>query len=121
MIGFSRRCLWFATVSFPVLTCIYMSHGRATDGGAGTTAIGIYLGKPTIVVPFFGDQPFWGAMIHHAGAGPSPIPHKKLTAAELASGIQFCLTPDAQKAAQRLGEKVRAEVSRYSCCIVSLD
>lgn len=29
-------------------------------GGAGTTAAGIALGKPTVVVPFFGDQPFWG-------------------------------------------------------------
>jgi sterol 3beta-glucosyltransferase len=37
-------------------------------GGAGTTAIGIASGKPTVVVPFFGDQGFWGAMIHRAGA-----------------------------------------------------
>jgi UDP:flavonoid glycosyltransferase YjiC (YdhE family) len=29
-------------------------------GGAGTTAAGIALGRPTVVVPFFGDQPFWG-------------------------------------------------------------
>ena len=29
-------------------------------GGAGTTAIGMKMGKPTIIVPFFGDQPFWG-------------------------------------------------------------
>ena len=27
-------------------------------GGAGTTAIGLKNGVPTIVVPFFGDQPF---------------------------------------------------------------
>jgi UDP:flavonoid glycosyltransferase YjiC (YdhE family) len=27
-------------------------------GGAGTTAAGITCGKPTVVVPFFGDQPF---------------------------------------------------------------
>lgn len=31
-------------------------------GGAGTTAIGLRMGKPTIVVPFFGDQPFWGEL-----------------------------------------------------------
>jgi UDP:flavonoid glycosyltransferase YjiC (YdhE family) len=31
-------------------------------GGAGTTAAGIALGRPTVIVPFFGDQPFWGAM-----------------------------------------------------------
>lgn len=28
-------------------------------GGAGTTAIGVACGKPTVVVPFFGDQAFW--------------------------------------------------------------
>jgi UDP:flavonoid glycosyltransferase YjiC (YdhE family) len=29
-------------------------------GGAGTTAIGLAKGRPTFVVPFFGDQGFWG-------------------------------------------------------------
>lgn len=29
-------------------------------GGAGTTAAGIACGKPTVIVPFFGDQPFVG-------------------------------------------------------------
>jgi UDP:flavonoid glycosyltransferase YjiC (YdhE family) len=36
-------------------------------GGAGTTAAGITAGRPTLVVPFFGDQPFWGAMVARAG------------------------------------------------------
>ncbi|KAF8458169.1 hypothetical protein BGX38DRAFT_1252581 [Terfezia claveryi] len=31
-------------------------------GGAGTTAIGLKCGKPTFIVTFFGDQPFWGQM-----------------------------------------------------------
>lgn len=29
-------------------------------GGAGTTAVGLAKGRPTVVVPFFGDQGFWG-------------------------------------------------------------
>lgn len=41
-------------------------------GGAGTTAIGLLNGLPTLVVPFFGDQVFWGEMIARAGAGPKP-------------------------------------------------
>lgn len=36
-------------------------------GGAGTTAIGLRMGKPTIIVPFFGDQPFWGASPFYLG------------------------------------------------------
>ncbi|KAH6608969.1 glycosyltransferase family 28 [Trichoderma cornu-damae] len=78
-------------------------------GGAGTTAAGIKAGKPTIVVPFFGDQPFWGAMIARAKAGPDPIPHKALTAEKLAEAIEFCLRRETQDQAQALGRKIREE------------
>ncbi|KAI0839226.1 glycosyltransferase family 1 protein [Hypoxylon sp. FL0890] len=78
-------------------------------GGAGTTAAGINAGKPTIVVPFFGDQPFWGAMVARAGAGPDPIPYKKLTAAGLAEAIRMALKPETQERARELGEKIREE------------
>ncbi|KAL7796871.1 hypothetical protein V8C37DRAFT_371750 [Trichoderma ceciliae] len=78
-------------------------------GGAGTTAAGIKAGKPTIVVPFFGDQPFWGAMIARAKAGPDPIPNKTLTAEKLAEAIKFCLRQETQDQAQALGCKIREE------------
>ncbi|KAM0752550.1 UDP-Glycosyltransferase/glycogen phosphorylase [Meredithblackwellia eburnea MCA 4105] len=78
-------------------------------GGAGTMAIGIRLGKPTFVVPFFGDQPFWGEMIARAGAGPAPINHKKLNADNLTESIQFLLKPDVQLAAEMLGKQIREE------------
>ncbi|KAH9892140.1 glycosyltransferase family 1 protein [Xylariomycetidae sp. FL2044] len=78
-------------------------------GGAGTTAAGIQAGKPTIVVPFFGDQPFWGAMVARAGAGPDPIPYKKLTAAGLAEAIRVAVKPETQERARELGEKIREE------------
>ncbi|SCZ30002.1 sterol 3beta-glucosyltransferase [Afifella marina DSM 2698] len=57
-------------------------------GGAGTTAAALQAGKPSLVVPFFGDQPFWGARVHAIGAGPKPIPRAKLTAARLAAAIR---------------------------------
>ncbi len=57
-------------------------------GGAGTTAAGLRAGKPTVVVPFFADQPFWGWQVYQSGAGPKPIPRKKLTADKLAKAIQ---------------------------------
>lgn len=41
-------------------------------GGAGTTAIGLRNGLPTVIVPFFGDQPWQGDMVANAGAGPMP-------------------------------------------------
>ena len=78
-------------------------------GGAGTTAAGITAGRPTVVVPFFGDQPFWGAMVARAGAGPDPIPHKQLTADKLADAINFCLKPESLERAKELASKIAAE------------
>ncbi|KAG4034668.1 hypothetical protein MFRU_002g00250 [Monilinia fructicola] len=78
-------------------------------GGAGTTAAGIATGKPTVVVPFFGDQPFWGAMTARAGAGPLPIPYKQLTADKLAAAITEALKPETLAKAQELGAKIKEE------------
>ncbi|KAH7070679.1 putative glucosyl/glucuronosyl transferase [Paraphoma chrysanthemicola] len=78
-------------------------------GGAGTTAAGISAGRPTVVVPFFGDQPFWGSMVARAGAGPDPIPHKHLTADNLARAIDFCLKPESLERAKELASKIAAE------------
>jgi len=78
-------------------------------GGAGTTATGITAGRPTVVVPFFGDQPFWGAMVARAGAGPDPIPIKQLTADKLANAINFCLRPETLERARELASKIATE------------
>ncbi len=78
-------------------------------GGAGTTAAGIATGKPTVVVPFFGDQPFWGAMVARAGAGPAPIPYNQLTADKLAAAIVEALKPETLERAKELGAKIKEE------------
>ncbi|KAI0110383.1 UDP-glucose,sterol transferase [Nemania sp. FL0031] len=78
-------------------------------GGAGTTACGLRYGRPTVIVPFFGDQPFWGAVVSQAGAGPVPLPYESLTSQKLAQAIRFCLSPAAQEAASALACKIAAE------------
>ena len=78
-------------------------------GGAGTTAIALKSGLPTMVVPFFGDQNFWGSMIGTAGAGPEPVPYKSLTAQKLADGIKECLTDECKQEAQRIARSIEAE------------
>jgi hypothetical protein len=55
-------------------------------------------------------------MIYEAGAGPKPIAHKDLTVEALTEAIQYVLKPEAQAAAQKLGEKIRSEV----CCSLSV-
>jgi UDP:flavonoid glycosyltransferase YjiC (YdhE family) len=78
-------------------------------GGAGTTAAAIAAGKPSVIVPFFGDQPFWGNMIARAGAGPDPIPFKSLTAIRLAAAIETALTSTVQVRSHLLGSLVNDE------------
>jgi sterol 3beta-glucosyltransferase len=79
-------------------------------GGAGTTAAGLHAGRTTVVCPFMGDQPFWGSRVHALGAGPQPIPQKKLTAGGLSAAIQTAVTNDQlRETADALGKKIRAE------------
>lgn len=79
-------------------------------GGAGTTAAGLRAGKPTIICPFFGDQPFWGRRVATLGVGPQPIPQKKLTVERLTAAINVATTDrKIQARAAALGEKIRAE------------
>ena len=79
-------------------------------GGAGTTAIGLKSGKPTMIVPFFGDQPFWGAMVSEAKAGAHEcIPYKKLNAERLAEGIKQCLLEESQGNVQKIADSIAKE------------
>ncbi len=79
-------------------------------GGAGTTAAGLRAGKPTIICPFMGDQPFWGRRVAELGVGVEPIPQKKLNADNLAAAIEKVTSDTAmQRRAAELGQKIRAE------------
>ncbi|KAF8606091.1 glycosyltransferase family 1 protein [Ceratobasidium sp. AG-I] len=78
-------------------------------GGAGTTAIGLRCGKPTVIVPFFGDQPWWAAQIARRGAGPAPLPPKQLNRQTLAAALRMALSPATRDAAQKIGEMIQAE------------
>jgi hypothetical protein len=48
-------------------------------------------------------------MVARAGAGPDPIPHKMLTAENLANAINFCLKPESLERAKELANKIAAE------------
>ncbi|KAJ5232851.1 hypothetical protein N7468_005807 [Penicillium chermesinum] len=78
-------------------------------GGAGTTAAGLALGCPTIIVPFFGDQQFWGEIVSRAGAGPLPIPHKQLTVDKLTDAIKQALEPSTRERAKEISRKMEKE------------
>lgn len=79
-------------------------------GGAGTTAAGLRAGVPSIVIPFFGDQLFWGQRVEKLGVGTAPIPRKKLTVELLAQAIDRAVTdPVMRQRAANLGAKIQTE------------
>ena len=67
-------------------------------------------GVPTVIVPFFADQPFWASRVQALGVGPKPFPRQKLTTQRLAEAIEVATTDDEmRRRAAELGQKIRAE------------
>lgn len=78
-------------------------------GGAGSTAAGLRAGKPSLICPFLGDQPFWGARVRDIGAGPEPLPAKKLAAGLTERLGDLVRNEEYRLRSARLGEIIRAE------------
>lgn len=89
---------------FPLMAAV-VHHG-----GAGTTAAGLRAGIPTLIIPHFADQPFWGRRVYALGVGPKPVPRHKLTVDKLARGIETAVfDPHIRQRAAALATKIRSE------------
>ena len=79
-------------------------------GGVGTTHTGLRAGIPNVIVPFFGDQPFWGDRVHALGAGPRPVGQEDLTAERLAEAITAATDDETMGVqAAEVGRRIQAE------------
>lgn len=78
-------------------------------GGAGTTAAGLLAGCPTFVVPFFGDQPFWGESCHKAGVGPKPVSIDELDTEKLVYSLGYMLFPRVVQRAREVSSAMQKE------------
>jgi len=79
-------------------------------GGAGTAAAALRAGVPSVIVPFYLDQPFWGQRLYELGVGTKPIPRGKLTADNLAAAILEVITNRTMyEKAVALGTKIAVE------------
>jgi sterol 3beta-glucosyltransferase len=82
----------------------------AHHGGAGTTAASLRSGVPSIVVPHFADQPYWGERVVALGVGPRPRARSRLTPQKLADSIDQALSDQTMRErAAALGAALRAE------------
>lgn len=78
-------------------------------GGAGTTASALAAGKPAWILPFFGDQHFWGSMIRRQELGPDPCPVNLVTFSIAVRSITSLLSPQTLLKAKRMGDTVCQE------------
>lgn len=78
-------------------------------GGAGTTGAGLRAGIPNIVIPFMGDQLFWGRRVQAIGAGTGPISVEKLSVENLTHVILQAENESMRERAQAIGEQIRNE------------
>lgn len=79
-------------------------------GGAGTTSAGLRAGIPSVLVPFFADQPFWGRRVAALGVGPPTIPFEQLSAERLTMALRIATSDSLMRArSATLGGQVRAE------------
>jgi UDP:flavonoid glycosyltransferase YjiC (YdhE family) len=78
-------------------------------GGAGTTAAAVRSGIPSVIVPFYGDQPFWARCLNRQGVAPPAVERKTMTADTLASALAATQHPAMIQKAVALGSAVRAE------------
>jgi sterol 3beta-glucosyltransferase len=78
-------------------------------GGAGTTAAAVRAGIPSVIVPFYGDQPFWARCLQREGVAPPALDRKTLDAESLGNAIARALEEPVRRSAAVLGERVRAE------------
>jgi len=79
-------------------------------GGAGTTAAGVRAGVPGIIVPFGGDQLYWGDRVYQMGIGTKPIWCNELSVENYTKAIQDVVDNQQMKdRASIVGAMLRSE------------
>jgi UDP:flavonoid glycosyltransferase YjiC (YdhE family) len=84
-------------------------------GGAGTAAAALQAGVPGIIVPHGADQAFWGRRIASIGAGPAPIPVKRLSVELLTAALAQAEQPALRECAQAVGRQICSEDGVGEC------
>lgn len=85
--------------------CCVIHHG-----GAGTTAAACRAGVPSVTVPHWADQPYWGCTLRKIGVAPKPLHRQDMTPKRLAKRInQVIFSQSMAERAKALMEKIKAE------------
>jgi len=78
-------------------------------GGSGTTHEVLRAGRPSLVVPHMGDQPFWGYILHLNGLAPAPVQYTEIEAETLAEKMAALRQNEYINRAEALAPTIAAE------------
>lgn len=79
--------------------------------GAGTFSLALKLGKPIVMIPIAGDQPFWSHRVFQAGCSPEPIPLQDIASDLVATRVGEALSPEIGQNIRLMAEKISTEKS----------
>lgn len=78
-------------------------------GGSGTAHSATRAGKPSIVIPFTGDQPFWADRLHRLGVAPPGLSAAHPDAKAFAAALDFVSQGAVVARAAELGQRMAQE------------
>ncbi|PYI00855.1 UDP-Glycosyltransferase/glycogen phosphorylase [Aspergillus sclerotiicarbonarius CBS 121057] len=84
--------------------CVVVHHGNAYD-----TALVLRHGKPSVVLPYSGEQLSRGIAISKIGAAAAPLMDNMLSSDSLSQAVAFCLRPDIQQSTRAARNRVVEE------------
>jgi vancomycin aglycone glucosyltransferase len=82
-------------------------------GGAGTTTTATRAGTPQVVVPQYGDQPYWAGRVVDLGIGAAhvdPIP----TAESQSEALRVALAPETRARATAVAGTIRTDGAKVA-------
>lgn len=81
-------------------------------GGSGTVGATLRAGLPSVVVPYFFDQPLWAQRLARLGVAGRPLPRASLTTERLAAALTDVLNDaDKRDRARAISRRVKSEDS----------
>lgn len=75
-------------------------------GGAGTTTAAALAGRAQVVLPQFGDQPYWASRVEELGIGSMQC---TFTSEALRTGLEIALQPEVAKRALEVSRQIRLD------------
>ena len=100
----------FSVGSVPYDWLLAHTAAMVHQGGAGSVAMALRAGVPSMAIYFGYDQAMWGQRIAALGAGVPPLAASSLTASDLAAALHRLVTDDAlRRGAAAIGAVLRQE------------